>query len=222
MSWRFATEFIRRFPNMFTLIQCHPGGGQYDCLSVITSDRHRKLILEVNREGGLHVFVNIRSGHPHDGSWADWLDRMCNGSAKIFLDEVTQEVGLPIPSINPPSTPEIIAYRFISNFLTHSIGTINNWRCINGFSDTSGYGEGVIRHFFSEFSIIPEMPQEEQFDSASQNYWFLCKNNKPLVCIDKNSNLYRKDGRSYNLSSMYHKSRKIWPLIFESISELLP
>jgi hypothetical protein len=222
MSWRFVTEFIRRFPSKFTLIQSHPGGGQYDCLSVMTAERNSRRVLDVNRVGGLHVFVDMRSGNQQDESWPDWLDYMCKGSAKLLLDEVTQAVGLPIPPKNPPSTPEIITYRFVSDFLTHSIGTIHNWRCINGFLDTSGYGGGAINDLFRRFPNLSSIPHETLSPTLPQEYWFFCKNNNPLLCIDKRTKIYRNDGSSYNLLEMYHKSRRIWPLIFESASDLLP
>jgi len=222
MSWRFVTEFIRRFPDKFMLIQSHPGGGQYDCLTVMTSERNSRRVLDVNRAGGLHVFVDMRSGNQQDESWPDWLDYMCKGSVKRLLDEVTQAVGLQVPPKNPPSTPEIITYRVVSDFLTHAIGTIHNWRCINGFLDTSGYGGGTINDFFRRFPNLSSIPHETQSHTLSQEYWFLCRNNNPVLCIDKRAIIYRNNGDSYNLLEMYHKSRRIWRLIFESASDLLP
>ncbi len=33
-SWRIVSELIRRHPEKFTVIETHPGGVQYDCLTL--------------------------------------------------------------------------------------------------------------------------------------------------------------------------------------------
>lgn len=32
-SWRLTAELVRRYPNRFSVIETHPGGGQYNCKS---------------------------------------------------------------------------------------------------------------------------------------------------------------------------------------------
>ena len=34
-SWTLATEVMRRAPELLRIIETHPGGGQYDCLSMV-------------------------------------------------------------------------------------------------------------------------------------------------------------------------------------------
>jgi hypothetical protein len=33
-SWRLISDICRRYPETFTIIETHPGGGLYDCLSL--------------------------------------------------------------------------------------------------------------------------------------------------------------------------------------------
>ena len=56
LSWRFITEFWRRFPHDFTLIEAHPGGGMYDCLVLLTKGKDSQFAIDVNRGGGsVHI-----------------------------------------------------------------------------------------------------------------------------------------------------------------------
>ena len=34
-SWHVAAELVRKAPSALTVAELHPGGGQYDCLTVI-------------------------------------------------------------------------------------------------------------------------------------------------------------------------------------------
>ena len=37
-SWRLTAELVRRYPDRFSVIETHPGGGQYDCITLIDED----------------------------------------------------------------------------------------------------------------------------------------------------------------------------------------
>jgi hypothetical protein len=37
-SWTLATEMICRAPKLLYIMETHPGGGQYDCLSIVRTD----------------------------------------------------------------------------------------------------------------------------------------------------------------------------------------
>jgi len=38
-SWKIVSELMRRFPNKFTVIEAHPSGGTYDCLSLYSAKK---------------------------------------------------------------------------------------------------------------------------------------------------------------------------------------
>lgn len=55
LSWRLLTKFWQRFPDRYALIETHPGGGMYDCLSLAECKDGFHSILDVNRGGSLHL-----------------------------------------------------------------------------------------------------------------------------------------------------------------------
>src|SRR4051794_35374654 len=51
-SWWLASRLVRRHPEL-KLIETHPGGGQYDCLTLRKDQGTR---VDINRVGSIHVF----------------------------------------------------------------------------------------------------------------------------------------------------------------------
>ena len=220
LSWRLLTEFWRRFPDRYALIEMHPGGGQYDCLSLAECKHGLQSVLAVNRGGSVHV---------HHGrcpqSWSDWTDRML-ADGNGFLNEIEAAIGLNHPTPVPSSTPTTVTFRFICEFLTHAIGRLERWECRNGFCDTSGDGGGKREEFFKCFpQLSVNLPTVEfangRIDSAYL-YWFLLRNNEPQVCVDTDGRLYKANGEVHDLMAIYRKAKRIWPIIAEFALEMLP
>lgn len=88
LSWRLVTELWRRFPDRFLLIETHPCSGMYDCLT-LWSQNANKGVLDVNREGSVHVHGDAQTGAGDHASWGDWVEKMLAESPDLFLDEVT-------------------------------------------------------------------------------------------------------------------------------------
>lgn len=221
LSWRVVTELWRRFPDRFFLIETHPGGGQYDCLSLIESNNGLQSVFDVNRGGG--------SVHLHRGrtpqSWPDWVDRMLAEPLR-FLDALGEAYGVAPPKSLPKSTPDTISFRYICEFLTHAVGRLERWECRNGFCDTSGWGGGKQESWFSRFPGIentqpPQAGAKGEIDRA-YGYWFLLQDAKPVLCIDTAARLYKLSGVVHDLAAMYGRHKRIWPLIAETAVELLP
>lgn len=220
LSWRFVTEFWRRFPNRYRLIETHPCSGQYDCLGLMELDGSFHSVLDINRGGSLHV---------HEGrtprSWTDWKERMLAEPRK-FIDEVTNSIGITIPKHVPKSTAATVSFRYICEFLTHTIGRRDYWECRNGFCDTSDYGGGVRKHFFEQFSGIEnnrlERPVAGERLASAYDYWFLVKDEEPLLCINIAGQIYRKGSEMIDIGLLYGRHKRIWPVICETALELLP
>ncbi|HEY0982936.1 MAG TPA: hypothetical protein VGE80_12465 [Schlesneria sp.] len=156
LSWRLITELWRRFPDRYALIETHPGDGQYDCLSLVEFSDDLHSVLDINRGGGS---VHVHCGRSPQ-SWAAWPDRMLADSCG-FLDEIGAAIGLTTPEQLPKSTTTTITFRFISEFLTHAIGRLEQWQCRNGFCDTSGFGGGKREEWFNCFPglITHDLPK---------------------------------------------------------------
>jgi hypothetical protein len=92
-SWRLTAEIVRRYPRRFAVIETHPGGGQYDCISLIDQDEASSLRgIDLNRVGSVWV-------HKRDGSdWAwrgSWLEMVAVEDARPLLDRLCRRSDLP-------------------------------------------------------------------------------------------------------------------------------
>jgi hypothetical protein len=226
VSWRFVTELWRRWPTHFDLIEIHPGGGQYDCLALRTRGHKPANAIDVNRGGSVHINKDAFGLDGGMSTHSNWMERMLGPSPGGFLDDIAHDVRLTIPKKRPVSTPATLTYRYISDFLTHSIGRLENWQCRNGFEDTSGYGGGVRREYFEQF---PMLRKEDTLRHGTPicgchefNFWFLLKDEKPVLCLDTSGRLFRRDGACHDLPSLYKRDRRIWPLICETALDVMP
>ena len=223
-SWRIVSELHRRYPNKLKVTETHPGGGLYDCLTLF--DEKQRHIADFNREGSLHIFATFDNSALQE-SLDIWTEMFDTTNVKGTLDRISSMLGLPIPSKLPPSTPTTLIYRFISAFLTHSAFGIHRWECRNGCLDTSGPEDGGKRHHL--FEKFPGLGNENNlrkiepfYGEYAYNFWFLLKNDVPVLCLDTCGIVYRIDGKSYDLGELYQVNRKIWPLIFEVARDILP
>jgi hypothetical protein len=227
VSWRFVTEFWRRFPDRFDLIEAHPGGGQYDCLALLTKGQNPAIAIDVNRGGGsVHIHKDALGLDGDMSVHSDWMERMLGPEPDKFLDEIAHEARLTVPKKLPASTAATLTYRYISDSLAHSIGRFEKWECRNGFADTSGYGGGVRHQFFEQFSVFADENTIRRgspiFGEHAYNFWFLMKNEQPVLCLDTGGRVFRRDGTRHELPRLYKRNRRIWPLICETALDILP
>lgn len=220
LSWRLATEFWRRFPDRYFLIETHPCSGQYDCLSLVEIRDGSGSALDVNREGSVHVHHGLAPQ-----SWQDWAERILDDPRR-FLDTIGEAVGIAAPNKLPKSTPTTISFRYVSELLTHTVGRLENWECRNGFLDTSGYGGGKRETWFNCFAgIEAEQPPQGLGDGRLDTaycYWFFLKNSEPVLCVDTDGRLYTLEGDVHDLVASYSKRKRMWPVIAETSLDLLP
>jgi hypothetical protein len=203
------------------LIETHPGGGQYDCLSLVEFAGDLHSVLDVNRGGGS---VHVLHGRTPQ-SWPDWVERML-ADPRRFLNEVGEAIGATAPKSLPKSTPTTLSFRYISEILTHTVGRLEKWECRNGCCDTSGYGGGKQQAWFDCFSGIsaaqpPKALADGRFDVA-YSYWFLLKNAEPVLCFDTGGRLYKPNGEVLELAASYANHKRVWSVIADTALELLP
>lgn len=179
-SWQVAAELVRRHPEKFVVIETHPGGGQYDCLS----------IYERRGDGDGPKFPNfahlnrIPRGHITSRGWGVEADRL-NWVDVLFADDLRNEVIIPLedygaitsPSHSPPTTPSSIGVRLIAEVLSLRVATRKPLTALNGVADSS-YGSGIRGELFAEFPAITNVVSEsEDFDIETvpaYRYWFVC------------------------------------------------
>jgi hypothetical protein len=222
ISWRLISEIFRCYPNRFDLAETHPCSGQYDCLSLY--DAQGRHILDLNRGGSLHTFINCRTGeYDHQTDERIWDKALTTDDIKDVVTEALDRIGLAWPKKRPAITPKILTYRFIADFLSHAAFGRDQWRCTNGCFDSSEYGFGEVK----DFKLFPaakesmrDMPKK--FNNPAYNFWFIRKNNDPLLCLSENGMVWRCDGKTYDLAKLYTHDRRIWNLIMQVAGDLLP
>jgi len=228
ISWRIITEIWRRFPKHFDLIEAHPSGGMADSLALMIKNEKGGSAIAVNRGGGsVHIFKHAFGINEATVRYEDWVDQIIDSSPKEFTNKIVNETGLVQMGQRPPSTPTTITYRYISEFLTHSIGQNEKWYCLNGFNDSSGFEGCVVRDaLFKEFPSLNNPHVLHQVigrqGQYAYGYWFLLKDKKPILCLDINGRLFRTNGDSYDLTSLYKNKRSIWSLICKTAIDVLP
>ncbi len=228
ISWRIISEFIRRYPGKFNIIETHPCSGQYDCLSIY--DYSQKHILDLNRGGSLHIWSKVNgrensNGGPIESYPGVWEDFVIKSNPKEVLDLICRKADLDCNVILPPSSPEILSYRFISVFMNHTVFGMDKWECRNGYLDSSGYSSGVL----NDFDLFP--PAKERLRINEKNdilnnpayrFWFIKKNSASKLCLETNGTVWDENGKEYNLSNLYKKNRKITEVVYDVAKKLLP
>src|ERR1700722_3471900 len=191
-SWRLTAELARRYPDRFLVIETHPGGGQYDCITLIDEDKNSILSrIDLNRAGSIWVH---RLDHS-SWTWRDcWQELVTADDLRPLLDRLRVQAGLPPVGLAPAdrlprSTRSVVTYRMIAAFLAHQVFSRTRWQCLNGYLDSSGMSGGVRHQFFDEFPAARERMTNSVnlFDDGGQaasGFWFLVKNDVPKLAIE--------------------------------------
>ena len=223
-SWRIVCELFRRYPRRFVLVQTHPGGGQYDCLTLL--DQKLQHIADFNRPGSFHVWdKRIASSPPL--SEPDFWERVIESEdPRNALDYVASTLRLPDVKKLPKSTPEVLVYRLVADFLTHTVFRRAKRRCVNGFLDTSGYSGGPQTALFERFPVAKERLLERRKDDVlgepAYRFWFICRDGDPVLCLDKDGTAWTRDGQVHDLPGLYRQHKRIWPLVWKLLGPYLP
>jgi len=227
-SWKIISEFIRRYAGKFKVIETHPCSGQYDCLSIY--DYAEKHIMDLNRSGSLHIWSKVNEGKKSKGGPIDsypgiWEDFVLKCHPKEVLDKICRKIGLDCNVTLPPSSPEILSYRFISVFMNHTVFGLDRWECRNGYLDSSGYSSGIVEDFTAFPQAKERLRVNEKHDilnNPAYRFWFIKKNGMPKLCLETTGTAWDANGKHHNLSHLYQKNRKISEVVFEVAKKLLP
>lgn len=212
-SWKIGCEIHRKHPHRMRIIETHPGGGMYDCLSICDMDRPG-VHVDLNRGGSLHIF-GPREHHSNGEIWEDVAEEK---DPKNIVETICDKLELPQVTKLPASSSITLTYRFIATFLTHAAFGINAWECRSGYCDTSGYGGGYSKDFEDFPKAKERLMTRTEYDypgDPAYRFWFLRKNNRPVICLEITGNAWICENEStYKLMKIYKKNnRGIWPTV---------
>lgn len=192
---------VERHPEL-RVIETHPGGGQYDCLSLYPPPEQAGLVdpIQLNRVGSLH----LRVAEPPSAIREAWERLALRPDTGALLVEIEARAGLPHTD---PAQPHP-AYRLITAVLTHTYRTGTPWRCRNGYLDTSGYGAGIWAELFDQIpgstAVLDDTRRDDFEGGPAYRCWFLGPADRdrfePQVMIEANGTLIRADGSTMTLT----------------------
>ena len=209
-SWRVVEALLSRHPRLL-LIETHPGGGQYDCLTLFdrgnpTSDES----ISLNRVGSAHMWrFNHRgesAGSQNPDSWSSfWSEWLGAEEIERVLLELERRSGLGNPAVGPPS----VAARcvdFIATALALTLFSGVQWECRNGMEDTSGCGGGPRDHYFA---LFPEAESRRAVRVPGDlngvpeyRFWFLLRDGRPVACVETTGTAWTVDDRRADLEAL--------------------
>lgn len=154
-SWHVAAEFVRAFPSL-RVFHTHPGGGQYDCLTIVGDG----LKIDINRAGGsIHIHDSPAGSRSPLIPGPEWQDQLLRRTPpRELAQRIASGCGLDWPKNTPPTRPHVLVYRVIAQFLEATMFDPAGWDATTQFLDSSGMtfpGDqvGVTPH--PEMSVLP-------------------------------------------------------------------
>lgn len=185
-SWRLASELARRHPNTLRVARTHPGGGQYDCLTLVDLAGGDGTI-QMNRNGTIQVHQRF-DGRDSDWEPVEW-DEYLRADPRDFLHRIEVAAGLPTPSSVPPSSPRTLTLRVLATIAATAVKTVDPIEIVSGMFDTSGYGGGPNDADFAAFGAIPpELRRPVEADQEwppEYRFWFVHRNDVPVLAFDQ-------------------------------------
>jgi hypothetical protein len=187
-SWQLAATLVRRHPSL-TIREMHPGGGQYDCLTLISDDGER--LIDINRARRIHVHRGDAEPLP--------LELLFSRPEPFDLvQQLEDAAGLPRVSGPAPATPKSLTYRVAAHVITASV----LWRApIDVRSeqmDSSGPAGSGTRDLLASFPLALERARswagEQAGDAAPwARFWLVLHGGAPLAALDEDGHLYTGD-----------------------------
>ena len=221
LRWKLIAEFMRRHGAAYTVIETHPCGGTYDCLTLLRGE-----FTAAHLNFGASFTACSPGGENRVESADLWSRALEEGGMRDVLDRMSQCCGHDIPAKLPPTNRETLAYRIMTGVASILAFEPESWEWRNGQEDTSGYGDQTYRdRWFQEFPGAEEDRQQKRVDDPfglpAYRYWFLLRNEKPVVCLSKDAVLWARNQDACDLFEEYSRSRNIHTVAGQVLSALV-
>lgn len=215
-SWWVASELLRRHPEL-ELIETHPGGGQYDCLSVLNIESSGKLYIDLNRNGRMHIhsatpswFDSARWDIRYPVEWSTELEQVDRRRIPRFLEDAA---GLLPPAQTPVTTPKTLTFRVIYHLLLFSLNEAEFWDIRNGKLDSSGmysdneppYFEGIES---AQIALRQSRPLDWKANVPRYDFWGVLRDGRCLGLLQIDGALHRPNAEPVNLMKIYNANKR--------------
>jgi hypothetical protein len=215
-SWRLASELVRRHPRTTRVLHTHPGGGQYDCLT-ITSPAGTGAAVQLNRNGTIQV--HSRFDGQIDECWepTHW-DEYLRADPRDFLDRLERACGLPRPSHVPPAEPRTLTYRVLSALAATAVKSVHPIRIDSGYFDSSGGGSGP-NPAIDSFPSIPRRLlrplDDDPFGEPGYRFWVVLRDRVPILAFEQEEGTAwtQHHNEGIDLMDLYALSGRSLPIV---------
>lgn len=217
-SWWLGSQLVRRHPELI-LIETHPGGGMYDCLSIVRygRDGSGSTLVDLNREGSIHV-------HPENSNLMTWKDELQFGDRHAAVKRIEAAAGLIPPTQTPATTSAVLSYRAIASVLATLLNEREVWDARSYRSD-SPYSNDPA------FDVVP-FPTAEKAVRASRpddflgdpgfRFWGLTKGGKVVAVVDTDGTVHLRKGRRSLVDAYTTGGRRLTKAIGAALGDVLP
>jgi hypothetical protein len=185
-SWRLAAELCRRHPDRLRIYELHPGGGQYDCLSLATAEDDPRSLLQLNRHGSIHTLGRWDSRDPDvdSRSWSAYFTE----DPYLFLRTLEDDTALRPPSSVPATVEHTLVYRLLAATAAADVLGVRRRRIVSGFFDSSGEPCRARNELFADFPAADrrrtDPALERPLGIAEYRFWFVLDAGRPVACFD--------------------------------------
>ena len=210
VSWRLASELMRRHPMTTRLIRAHPGGGLSDCLWILPTAGEAGET-RLNRNGTIQVLERF-DGRPADmwepTEWEEYL----GADPREFLHRLEVAAGLPVPQHVPAATSTTLTYRVLAAIAATAIKTVHPIEIQLGFFDTSGSGAGR-NEALAQFPIPAELlwaRPDDFFGESGYRFWTVLRDEVPMLAFEQREGLAWTPHHDapFPLMALYEESRR--------------
>lgn len=197
LSWAVASHICQANPEL-AIQHTHPGGGLYDCLTILGPELH----IDINRTGSIHFHVT-KSREQSPIPMGSWQLQLIHGTdPKIFARRICELAGLPFTSPRPKTTPHTLTYRVISNLLQENTSHRKTTRATTQFIDTAGpFGSDGGRAEFPEMLAIP-----------ANQIWVIKEENSTIAWLWEGWG-WNRLGERHDLYAAYRKGQSIIEIV---------
>lgn len=174
LAWWVAAELVRRHPGELHVIETHPGGGQYDCVSIYRSSGRSgaEVVVHMNVTGTLTHGTWFRDG----GERFNWLEVLLSANRRSYIVEQIERVeGLTSPPKTPSTDTSTVGPMLVAAFLERSVLGPARWCAVNGVADSSE-GVHVRTECFEQFPDAERWCASVEGDFGGRReyrFWFV-------------------------------------------------
>jgi hypothetical protein len=224
VSLELIYQIMRRYQAKYDLriFETHPGGGQYDCLSLYAcKDNKREHFFDFNLAAqSLHVWRNEQRRFDVVDDYLQAKD------PKIFLDLLCRTAGQDVNIKLPPSTGPVIAYGLMAKIIQSQIFSPDRYKLYMAYWDTSGVVEGGIREelarLFKTAKNLLDMPAELRAKKAYRYFFLKNISTEKVICLfDMKGIIHFPDDTEFDLLKLYDDSSRDIDILFSRISSKL-